>query len=287
MKNIFKSIRRKSFYRENQINDIDFSKAKAEGQGIFAKIHKKIKWQNINYDELSAKTIKGIDWSLVDFKKASRSASFAAKYIDKSEARRSPTYSRITGSTSTGSDPITGKRFIALGEYDTWGLLARFDSDGKAYNNEAYRNIGGGPREFFNLKIEFNDDYLIFSGTPTPGRTILKGSFSYNSNGKLTKGIVNEFVQVNGDIAKTGSSSYGIYGKLKSPENLKSINPEEPLVDPSGAIRYTTIAEYNYDGGYISGSSETYKSIVNAFNKGAFFPKGWALQTIDQIDVLK
>ena len=80
---------------------LDYSDLRAikKDKNLYARLHKDIEWQDINYEALNPKLLTFIDWSKVDINKASKSPSFseskagrlAYKLTDRKQITQLPT----------------------------------------------------------------------------------------------------------------------------------------------------------------------------------------------------
>ena len=180
--NPLKLIKKKNFYSQEKINSIDFQEIEEKGGKLFKKVYKKIKWEKIDYTEISSDTFDDINWKFVNFKKAVKSKTFDIDKIDFEEAELSKTFKFLDKKSSLGSGG-TSNSTTSKGNSDS-SLYRQF---GPLRNDE----VVTGPQSRY--KAEFNDKYLIRYDSyddDLQERTLLihPGEFEYDSNGSM-KGI--------------------------------------------------------------------------------------------------
>ena len=204
--NPLKLIKKKNFYSQEKINSIDFQEIEEKGGKLFKKVYKKIKWEKIDYEEITSDTFDDINWEFVNFKKAVKSKTFDIDKIDFEEAELSKTFKFLDKKSSLGSGG-TSNSTTSKGDSDS-SLYKQF---GPYYRNDVIREDSRLPN--YRIKSEFNDKYRVNYaswGEDDQDRrkfSIYRGDFKYDEGGSVVEINMEEAIIINlGAFANRGTS---------------------------------------------------------------------------------
>ena len=130
------------------INDLAFD--------TLGKNNKKFKWNELDFSALDAESLKDIDWTQVDFKKAGQSSSFDLAKVDWAEVNGGKTAKKIYKAIDWSNESIASEVAGAL----NWSLVnfAKFDPSTLAdINDLAFETLGKNNKKFKWDELNYND----------------------------------------------------------------------------------------------------------------------------------
>ena len=206
--NPLKLIKKKNFYSQEKINSIDFQEIEEKGGKLFKKVYKKIKWEKIDYEEITSDTFDDINWEFVNFKKAVKSKTFDIDKIDFEEAELSKTFKFLDKKSSLGSGG-TSNSTTSKGGSDS-SLYKQF---GPYDRNDVIREDSRLPN--YRIKSEFNDKYRVNYASWGDDQdvrefSVYRGDFKYDEGGSVVEVNMEEaFIITLNSIANLGTSDCG------------------------------------------------------------------------------
>ena len=280
--NPLKLIKKKNFYSQEKINSIDFQEIEEKGGKLFKKVYKKIKWEKIDYTEISSDTFDDINWKFVNFKKAVKSKTFDIDKIDFEEAELSKTFKFLDKKNSVKSggtsNSTTSKGSSDSSLYKQWGPYQ---------NDEVVEDIlyESSPDSYENAmsKTEFNDEYFVRYQSREEesgfirGLTINRGNFKYTGGGSA---ILDQYSQEDGIVIRLFGCKSGFCNDNSFIQRLGS----DGIKIESNSDWGVQTDDVSVDDIF---SSSIYKKIANSPEYSQFFEDDqWYLQTADQVDFL-